>query len=103
VLVEKSKRPIGQQLALKVKACNPALTETQAAEVAAAIIEEADKHCFPGWWRSSSADPELFKALLLLIATRFSEAGLLADDAMAFIGTLVQVLKRRRYKPGRKD
>ena len=71
--------------------------------MAAAILEEADKHCFPGWWRSSSADPELFKALLLLAVTRFSASGLLADDAMAFIGTLVQALKRRHYKPGRKD
>jgi type I restriction enzyme R subunit len=101
--VEESKRPIGQQLALKIKARNPVLTETQAAEVAAAILDEADKHCFPGWWRSSSADPELSNALLLLMATRFSAAGLLADDAMTFIGTLIQVLKRRRYKPGRKD
>jgi len=103
VAVEESKRPIGQQLALKIKERNPALTETLSAEIVAAILEEADKHCFPGWWRNTSADPELFKALLFLMATRFSAAGLLADDAMAFIGTLVQLLKRRRYKPGRKD
>ena len=31
--------------------------------------------------------------------TRFSSAGLLTDDAMGFIGSLVQVLKRRHYKP----
>jgi type I restriction enzyme R subunit len=34
-----------------------------------------------------------------MIATRFSSAGLLSDDAMGFIGSLVQVLKRRHYKP----
>lgn len=35
-----------------------------------------------------------------MIATRFSAAGLLTDDAMGFIGSMVQVLKRRHYKPG---
>ncbi len=35
-----------------------------------------------------------------MIDTRFSPAGLLTDDAMGFIGGLVQVLKRRHYKPG---
>jgi type I restriction enzyme R subunit len=98
--VAEAKRPVGQQLALKIKDRNPSLTEVQAAETAAAIMEEADKHCFPGWWNSSSVDPELSKALLLLIAQRFSALGLLAGDAMEFIGQLVQVLKRRHYKPG---
>jgi type I restriction enzyme R subunit len=101
--VEEAKRPIGQQLALKIKARNVALTEAQAAEVAAAILDEADKHCFPSWWNSTSVDPELSKALLLLVAGRFSALGLLAGDAMEFIGQLVQVLKRKHYKPGSKD
>jgi hypothetical protein len=35
-----------------------------------------------------------------MIATQFSSAGLLTDDAMGFIGSLVQVLRRRHYKPG---
>ena len=101
--VEEAKRPIGQQLALKIKIRNVALTEAQAAEVAAAILDEADKQCFPGWWNVSSIDPELSKALLLLLAQRFSALGLLAGDAMVFIGQLVQVLKRKHYKPGSKD
>jgi type I restriction enzyme R subunit len=101
--VEEAKRPIGQQLALKIKARNVALSETQAAEVAVAILDEADKHCFPGWWNSTSVDPELSKALLLLLAQRFSALGLLAGDAMEFIGQLVQVLKRKHYKPGSKN
>jgi len=102
-VVEEAKRPIGQQMALKIKARNPALSEHQTAEVAAAILTEADMHCFPGWWNSSSVDPELTKALLLLIAQRFSTCGLLADDAMGFITTLLQVLKRRHYKPSRTE
>jgi type I restriction enzyme R subunit len=98
--VEEANRPIGQQLALKVKARNAAIADTFAAEIAAATLEEADKLCFPGWWNSSTADPDLSRGLLLMIATRFSSAGLLTDDAMGFIGSLVQVLKRRHYKPG---
>ena len=101
--IAESKRPIGQQLALKIKARNAALTEAQAAEVAAAILAEADTHCFPGWWNSSSVDPELSHALLLLIAQHFSALGLLAGDAMEFIGALVQVLKRKHYRPGSQD
>jgi type I restriction enzyme R subunit len=99
VQVEEANQPIGQQLALKVKMRNAAITDTLAAEIAAAILAEADQHCFPGWWNGSMADPDLTKALLLMIATRFSAAGLLTDDAMGFIGTLVQTLKRKHYKP----
>jgi type I restriction enzyme R subunit len=101
--VEEANRPIAQQLALKIKARNAAMADTLAAEVAAATLAEADKHCFPAWWSSSSADPDLSRGLLFMIATRFPSAGLLADDAMAFIGTLVQTLKRRRYKPRAPD
>jgi type I restriction enzyme R subunit len=101
--VEETKRPIGQQLALKIKNRHAALTETQAAQVAAAVLKEADTHCFPGWWNSSSVDPELSKGLLLLIAQQYSTLGLLAGDAMEFIGQLLQVLKRKHYKPGNKD
>ena len=101
--VEESKRPIGQMLAMKIKSRNEAITEVQAAGVAAAILSEADKLCFPGWWNSSSVDPELSKALLLLIAQDFSALGLLTGDAMAFISMLVQLLKRKHYKPGRAE
>ena len=101
--VEESKRPIGQQLALKIKTRNPALSMEQVAEVAAAILAEADKHCFPGWWNSSAVDPELSSAFLLLLVQRFSSSGLLADDAMTFIGELLQVLKRKHFKPGTRD
>lgn len=101
--VEEAKRPIGQQLALKVKGRNAALSGAQAAEVAAAVLAEADKLCFPGWWNSTTVDPELSKGLLLLIATRFSACGLLSDDAMGFISSLLQILKRKHYKPGVKD
>ncbi len=98
--VDEAKRPLAQQLALKVKARNAAITETLAAEIAAATLAEADKHCFPGWWGGSTVDPDLSRGLLFMLATRFSSAGLLSDDAMGFIGSLVQILKRRHYKPG---
>jgi len=98
--VEEANRPVAQQLALKVKARNAAITDALAAEIAAATLAEADKHCFPGWWGNSAIDPELSRGLLFMIANQFSSAGLLADDAMGFIASLVQVLKRRHYKPG---
>jgi type I restriction enzyme R subunit len=92
-------RPIAQQLAIKVKARNGAIADAQAAEIAAAILVEADRHCFPGWWASSVVDPELSKGLLFMIATGFASCGLLADDAMGFIGSLVEILKRKHYRP----
>lgn len=97
--VEESNRPIAEQLALKVKARNAAITDARAAEIAAATLTEADRHCFPGWWTNSTMEPDLNRALLLMVATRFSSAGLLTDEAMGFIGSLVQVLKRRHYRP----
>lgn len=101
--VDEANRPIAQQLVLKVKARNAAITDAVAAEIAAATLAEADKNCFPGWWDSSAVDPELSRGLLFMIATRFSSAGLLADDAMGFIGTMVQTLKRKHYKPHTED
>lgn len=103
IAVEESKRPIGEQLALKIKARNSALREAQTVKVAAAILEEVDKICYPGWWNNSTLDPELTNALLLLIARRFSSLGLLTDDAMVFIDSLVQVLKEKHYKPPATD
>ena len=97
--IDEVNRPFAQQLALKVKARNAAIVDTVAADVAAATLEVADKHCFPNWWATSTADPDLTKDLLMMVATRFSAAGLLTADAMGFIGTLVQTLRRRRYQP----
>lgn len=101
--VDEAKRPIGQQLALKIKARNAAVSEVQAAEIAAAVMAEADKLCFPGWWNSTTLDPDLSQGFLLLLATRFSACGLLSEDAMGFIGTLLQVLKLKHYLPGTRD
>lgn len=97
--IDEVNRPIAQQLALKVKARNPAIADAVAVEVAAATLQVADKHCFPNWWATSTADPDLTKDLLMMVATKFSAAGLLTADAMGFIGTLVQTLRRRRYQP----
>ncbi|HYN76888.1 MAG TPA: hypothetical protein VES73_03730, partial [Lamprocystis sp. (in: g-proteobacteria)] len=71
--------------------------------IAAATLEEADTLCFPGWWNGSGVDPELSRAVLLMIATRFPAAGLLADDAMGFIRGLVEVLRGRHYQSRQKD
>ena len=71
--------------------CLPITMRPRPQSFAAATLTEADKHCFPGWWGSSTADPELSRGLLFMVATRFSSAGLLTDDAMGFIGSLVQV------------
>lgn len=97
--VEETDRPVAQQLALKVKARNAAINDVLAAEIAVGILVEANKHCFPGWWTRSTVDPDLSHGLLVMIATQFPAAGLLSDDAMGFIGSLVQVLRRRHYKP----
>jgi type I restriction enzyme R subunit len=97
--VEEVNRPIAQQLALKVKARNPAISDALAVEVASATLAVADKHCFADWWSTSTVDPELTSALLMMVATQFSKAGLMSADVMEFIRTLVQTLKRRRYQP----
>ena len=92
-------RPIAEQLALKAKALNPALADIVAVKVAAATLEVADRHCFPNWWSTTTADPDLKNDLLMMLATKFSAAGVLTADAMGFIGTVVQTLRRRKYQP----
>ena len=101
--VEEPKCPIVQQLALKSKDRNLAMTEAQASEVTTAILEKADKHGCPSWWNSNSADPEPSRTLLQLITQRFSSLRLLAGGPMEFIGQLMQVLNRKHYKPESKD
>jgi type I restriction enzyme, R subunit len=97
--VEEADRPVAQQLAAQVKKRNAAIPDVLAAEIAAATIAEANLHCYPGWWNSSAADPELSRSVLLMLASRFSAAGLLTGDVMAFVNALVQTLKRRHYIP----
>lgn len=97
--IDEINRPIAQQLALKVKARNPAIDDTVAVNVASATLDVADNHCFPNWWTTSTVDPDLTRDLLMMVATKFSAAGLLSADAMGFIGTLVHTLRRRRYQP----
>ncbi len=97
--VEESQRPIGQQLAQRIKARNPALADATAAAIAAEVLAEADGLCFAGWWNSSTVDPELSRALVVLIATRFPAAGLIDADLMGFVTGLVQLLKRKHYRP----
>ena len=101
--VEEVNRPIAQQLALKIKARNSAIADVVVAGIATAILAEADKVCFSGWWNTSSIDPELSRNLLFMLASQFPATGLLADDAMGFIGNLIQTLKRKHYKPAGKD
>lgn len=98
--VQEAKRPLAQQLALKVKSRNAAIADALAVEIANATLAEADKLCFPGWWNTSTLDPDLSKSLLLMVATKFSTAGLLSGEAMDFVSSLVHTLKRRHYKPG---
>ena len=97
--IDEVNRLIAQQLALMVKARDHAIADAVAVEVAAATLEVADKHCFPNWWATATADPDLTRDLLMMVATKFSAAGLLTADAMGFIGALVQALRRRRYQP----
>jgi len=99
--VDESKQPIGQQLALRIKSQNSILSDDQVANLVDQILSEADKYCFPGWWNSSSVDPELSQSLLLILAKNFPDYGLLESNVMEFISKLVQILKRKHYKPNK--
>lgn len=96
VAVEEANRPVAQQLAQKVRSENAAIPSEQAAEIAAAILAEADKLCFPGWWNTDSVDPGLRMAVLVMLASRYASTGLVE---MRFIDGAVQILKRRHYQP----
>ncbi len=101
--VEESKRPLAQQLAVKIKTRSKAVNDQQAAAVAASILRIADVECFPGWWGNDSVDPKLSQMILLMFAREYPTLELLSGNAMEFIGSLVLVLKRKRYVPRSPD
>ena len=102
--VEESKRPIGQALAMEVKKRVPTATETEAVNVANAILREADKLCFQGWWKGDAIDPELNRNLLFMLAQEFGELGILSSGKpMEFIAQCIKALKRKHYHPKHSD
>ncbi|MBV5279872.1 MAG: hypothetical protein J0651_00910, partial [Actinobacteria bacterium] len=75
-LVNESKKPVDQSIAHAARETNGAISEAQAAAIAAAIVEEGRKLCFPNWHLKSDVKAELFLAITRVLVQQFKDANL---------------------------
>ena len=73
--------------------------DDKAAEVALAILEKADDHCFEGWELRQDMDAMLTREFTLLLADRYRELGLIGTDK-DFVSRCIRLLRRARYRGG---
>lgn len=99
-LIEESKQPIAKALAKAAKERAAALSDSDAAKLASAIIAKADEACFPGWEQQEAVDTELFREITILLAQDFPKAGLHVPEK-DFVARCIKLLHKTRY--GSKD
>ena len=73
-LVNESKKPVHLSIAHAAREINDAITEAQAAAIAAAVVEESRKLCFPNWHLKSDVKSDLFLAITRLLVQQFKNA-----------------------------
>ncbi len=95
-LVNESKKPVEQSIAHAAREINPAITEVQAAAIAAAIVEEARKLCFPNWHLKSDVKGALFLAITTALVQQFKDANL-HMPATGFAERAIRLLEKTRF------
>ena len=95
-LVNESKKPVDQSIALAAREINPAVSEEQAALIAAAIIEEARKLCFPNWHLKSDVKNDLFLAITTVLVQQYRNADL-HKPATGFVERAIRLLEKTRF------
>jgi type I restriction enzyme R subunit len=100
--IEESKRPIGQALAILIKAQNNAVSETVAVEIVAAVLKIADELCFNAWWTQSNIETDLRNKIVLLLTKEYQSSNLLTND-LKFVNKCIELLKNKHYKPSKKS
>ena len=95
-LVNESKKPVNQSIAHAAREINPAVSEEQAALIAAAIIEEARKLCFPNWHLKSDVKNDLFLAITTVLVQQYRNADL-HKPATGFVERAIRLLEKTRF------
>jgi type I restriction enzyme R subunit len=95
-LVNEGKKPVGQSIAHAAREISPGITEEQAAAIAAAVVAEAAKVCFPNWHLKSDVKSELFLGITTVLVQQFKDAGLYMP-ATGFVERCIRLLEKTHF------
>jgi type I restriction enzyme, R subunit len=95
-LVNEGKRPISESIAHAAREVNPGITAEKAAAVAAAVIAEAGKICFPNWHLKSDVKSDLFLGITTVLVQQFKDANL-HMPATGFTERAMRLLEKTRF------
>lgn len=95
-LVNEGKKPVEQSIAHAAKEINPGLTDELAAAIAAAVVTEAHKMCFPNWHLKSDVKSNLFLGITTALVQNFKAADL-HMPATGFTERAIRLLEKTRF------
>jgi hypothetical protein len=95
-LVNEGKRPVSESIARASREINPGITEEQAAAIAAAVVAEAGKVCFPNWHLKSDVRSDLFLGITTVLVQQFKDADL-HMPATGFAEHAMRLLEKTRF------
>src|SRR5262249_15511313 len=95
-LVNEGKKPVGQSIAHAAREINPGITEEHAAAIAAAVVSEAAKVCFPNWHLKSDVKSDLFLGITTVLVQQFKDANL-HMPATGFTERAMRLLEKTRF------
>ena len=95
-LVNEAKKPVEESIAHAAREANPAVSETAAAQIAAAVLAKARELCFPNWHLRTDVKQDLFLAITTTLFQQFKDAGLHAP-AIGFVDRCIRLLEKTRF------
>ena len=95
-LINEGKKPVAESIAHAAREINPGLTDEQAAAIAAAVVAEAGKVCFPNWHLKSDMKSNLFLGITTVLVQQFKDANL-HMPASGFTDRAMRLLEKTRF------
>ncbi len=95
-LVNEGKKPVGASIAHAVREINPGIDKEQATSIAAAVIAEAAKVCFPNWHLKSDVKSDLFLGITTVLVQQFKDSNL-HMPATGFTERAMRLLEKTRF------
>jgi type I restriction enzyme R subunit len=95
-LVNEGKKPVGLTIARAAREINPGISEERAAAIAAAVVAEAAKVCFPNWHLKSDVKSDLFLGITTVLVQQFKDANLHMPST-GFAERAMRLLEKTRF------
>lgn len=95
-IIEQQQRPIADSIVKLVKERLPNISHEQAIRVANAIVSKAEFLCFPGWFKQSHMDTEIYREFTRLLNANFKDFGL-HGQGKDFIDSCIKLLRKVRF------